>query len=177
MRADGWGRAHSVRFLTLSPLSVPLGSTLCPEGRLSIMAPMPPSTLTITSTTHRGCGRIASAPCLPMIGSAHPGPWRTNATPSAMGAAGRSLPAMGGRMAPSGSPAPPGSQSTMMSWMPRPAPCAACPCSPGPTLCPAHPARAPTATHAFTPLSAPPVPVSSGCRLAVRTSMLTPLRM
>lgn len=171
--AEGWGQAHSAQCLMLCSLSVPLGSTPCPAGPLSITAPTPPSTPRITSTTHQGCGRTASAPCLPMIGSARRGPRRTSATPSAMGVGGRSLPATDGRMAPSGSPAPPGSRSTSTSWTLPLDPCAACPC--GPTLCPARPARAPTAAPAFTPRSAHPVPVSSGCHLAVRTSMRTPL--
>jgi hypothetical protein len=180
--AQAGGR--NVPYSVLSPLSVPLGSTLYPAGPLNIMVPTPPSTLTIISTIHLGCGRTASAPCQPTIGSAPPGPWRTSATPSAMGAAlptscvsGRSLLATGGRMAPSGSPAPPGSQSIMTSWMLPPVPCAVCPCSPDLTLCPARPARAPIAVPGFTPPSAHPVPVLSGCHLAMRTSMPTLLPM
>ena len=91
-------------------LSVLLGSTLCPVGSLSITAPTPPSSLMITSTTPQGCGRTASARCRPTTGSARPGPWRISGTPSGTEAAlpsscasGRSLLALGGRMAPSGS--------------------------------------------------------------------------
>lgn len=190
-RAGRWtwctvGRDRSMlsAFLIMPPPPVLQGSTLCPAGSLSITAPTPPSTLRIISTTHLECDPIASAPCQPTTGSARPGPWRTSATPSAMGADpltsfvnGRSPPATGVRMALFGSPAPPGSQSIMMSWMLPPAPCDACPCNPAPTLCPAHPARARTVVPESTPPCAHLVPVLIGCRLAARTSMQTLLPM
>lgn len=175
-------------FLTMASLSLSLsvlqGSTLCPAGSLIITAPTRPSTLRITSTTLQECGQTASVPCQPTIGLAHPGPWRTSGTPSVMGVDpltsfvnGRSPPAMGGRMALFGSPAPPDSQSITMSWMLPLAPCDACPCNPGPTLCPARPARVPTAVPASTPPCAHLVPVLIGCHPAARTSTQTLLPM